>query len=407
MTDQQHETPAPTPTDTPPAPTPTIPTPSSEPATDAAEVPAVPAAAEAPAAPAATESPVVPPASESSAAPETAEATVVPGVSGSSEAAADVEPEVAPVAPVASEAPAAPVDAEPPAAPAVAAEAPVVPAPPAPPAPTEPPLASAPAPEAQPTTPRKDRRVLRAVLRWGAAVVVFAVVGAGTAYGIAGMKRSDVPGLGTVSDGRWTFPTVSKPPLPTGSPGPFATANAAGAHFADLRALVLPAPKGAVADKALDGTDGWLATKVFLAEFSAADDRTEIAQKLTDQGLRHIAARGWTTPDGTHTRIYLLQFDTATVADEVSKGLAGYAAPTYPVRGADGYESDDDFPDAAKITNVSLQPYVETKPYGAEQVRLGFVTAGDTLAMIVQSKKGQAEAVPFQQTVTLQSELLD
>lgn len=383
MTDQQHETPAPTPTDTPPAPTPTIPAPSSEPATDAAEVPAVPAAAQAPAA---TESPVV------------------LGVSGSSEAAADVEPEVAPVA---SEAPAASADAEPPAAPAVAAEAPVVPASLAPPAPTEPPLASAPAPEAQPTSPRKDRRVLRAVLRWGAAVVVFAVVGAGTAYGIAGMKRSDVPGLGTVSDGRWTFPTVSKPPLPTGSPGPFATANAAGAHFADLRALVLPAPKGAVADKALDGTDGWLATKVLLAEFSAADDRTEIAQKLTDQGLRHIAARGWTTPDGTHTRIYLLQFDTATVADEVSKGVAGYAAPTYPVRGADGYESDDDFPDAAKITNVSLQPYVETKPYGAEQVRLGFVTAGDTLAMIVQSKKGQAEAVPFQQTVTLQSELLD
>ena len=404
MTDQQHETPAPTPTDTPPAPTPTIPAPSSEPATDAAEVPAVPAPAEAPAAPAATESPVVPPASESSAAPAATEALVVPGVSGSSEAAADVEPEVAPVA---SEAPAASADAEPPAAPAVAAEAPVVPASLAPPAPTEPPLASAPAPEAQPTSPRKDRRVLRAVLRWGAAVVVFAVVGAGTAYGIAGMKRSDVPGLGTVSDGRWTFPTVSKPPLPTGSPGPFATANAAGAHFADLRALVLPAPKGAVADKALDGTDGWLATKVFLAEFSAADDRTEIAQKLTDQGLRHIAARGWTTPDGTHTRIYLLQFDTATVADEVSKGVAGYAAPTYPVRGADGYESDDDFPDAAKITNVSLQPYVETKPYGAEQVRLGFVTAGDTLAMIVQSKKGQAEAVPFQQTVTLQSELLD
>nr|WP_043260185.1 hypothetical protein [Streptomyces hokutonensis] len=272
--------------------------------------------------------------------------------------------------------------------------------------PTEPPFPPASAPEAQPVTPRKDRRVLRAVLRWGAAVVVFAVVGAGTAYGIAGMKRSDVPGLGTASDGRWVFPTVTKPALPAGSPGPFATANAAGAHFADLRALVLPAPKGAVGDKALDGSDGWLATKVFLAEFSAADDRTELAQKLTDQGLRHIAARGWTTADGTHTRIYLLQFDTATVADEITKGLAGYASPTYPVRGADGYESDDDFPDAAKVTNVQLQPYVETKPYGAEQVRLGFVTAGDTLAMIVQSRKGLAEAVPFQQTVTLQSELL-
>ncbi|MDG9718703.1 hypothetical protein [Streptomyces sp. DH24] len=33
-------------------------------------------------------------------------------------------------------------------------------------------------------------------------------------------------------------------------------------------------------------------------------------------------------------------------------------------------------------------------------------TAGDTLAVIVQSQKGTAPAVPFQQTVTLQSQLL-
>ncbi len=171
-----------------------------------------------------------------------------------------------------------------------------------------------------PVPAKKDRRVLRAVLRWTAAVVVFAVVGAGTAYGITDMKRTDVPGLGTASDGRWDYPTLTKPPLPKGSPGPLAEANRAGSHFADLRALVLPAPKGATGDKALDGSDGWLATKVFLAEFSPADDRTALAQRLTDVGLRHIAARGWTTPDGTHTRIYLLQFDTATVADNLVSG---------------------------------------------------------------------------------------
>ncbi|MET9911253.1 hypothetical protein ABZZ74_31415 [Streptomyces sp. NPDC006476] len=253
----------------------------------------------------------------------------------------------------------------------------------------------------------KERRVLRAALRWTAAVVVFAVVGAGTAYGIAGMKRSDVPGLGTASDGRWDYPTLSRPPLPAGSPGPFAEENKAESHFADLRALVLPAPKGAVDDKALDGTDGWLATKGFLAEFSSKDDRDELAQKLTDDGLRHIAARGWTTPDGSRTRIYLLQFDTATVADDlVAKNLGGYAAPTRPVGGADSYEEDADFPDAAKVTNISLLAYVEKKPYGAEQVRQAFLTAGDTVAMIVQSRKGTAKAVPFQQTVTLQGQLL-
>ncbi|WP_328686443.1 hypothetical protein OG226_27365 [Streptomyces sp. NBC_01261] len=277
-------------------------------------------------------------------------------------------------------------------------------------APEVPPLPS-PSATTDPLTPltpaKKDRRVLRAVLRWGAAVVVFAVVGAGTAYGITDMKRSDVPGLGTASDGRWDYPTLTKPPLPKGSPGPFAEANTAGSHFADLRALVLPAPKGATGDKSLDGSDGWLATKVFLAEFASGDDRTELAQKLTDDGLRHIAARGWTTPDGTRTRIYLLQFDTATVADGlVSGNLGGYAAPTYPIHGADSYEPDDDFPDVAKVTNVSVVPYTEVKPYGAEQIRQAFLTAGDTVAMIVQSRKGEANAVPFQQTVTLQSQLL-
>ncbi|WP_405862256.1 hypothetical protein OG407_28240 [Streptomyces sp. NBC_01515] len=310
---------------------------------------------------------------------------------------------------------AVPAAPEPPAVPAAAsAELPVgtgvVQPPLSPDAPEAPPLPALP-PATEPLIPltpaKKDRRVLRAVLRWTAAVVVFAVVGAGTAYGITDMKRTDVPGLGTASDGRWDYPVLSKPPLPAGSPGPFAEANTAEVHFADLRALVLPAPKGATGDKALDGNDGWLATKTFLAELSSGDDRTELAQKLTDDGLRHIAARGWTTPDGTHTRIYLLQFDTATVADGMVGGnLGGYAAPTYPVHGADSYEPDDDFPDAAKITDVSLVPYTEAKPYGPEQIRLAFLTAGDTVAMIVQSRKGEANGIPFQQTVTLQSQLL-
>ncbi|MET7682693.1 hypothetical protein [Streptomyces sp. NPDC005423] len=261
--------------------------------------------------------------------------------------------------------------------------------------------------EPQPPS-RGSRRGLRAVLRWTAAVVVFAAVGSGTAYGITRMDRTDVPGLATTSDGRWAFPELTLPPLPKGSPAPFDKANTTESHYADLRALVLPAPQGATVDKALAGTDGWLATKGFLAEFSARSDREELAQKLTDDGLRHLAARGWTTPDGTHTRIYLLQFDTAAVAEELVTGnLSGYAAPTYPMRGADSYASDDQFPDAAKLPNVSDLPYTESKPYGAEQVRVAYLSAGDTVGVIVQSRAGQAEAVPFQQTVTLQSQLLD
>lgn len=252
----------------------------------------------------------------------------------------------------------------------------------------------------------KDHRILRAVLRWTAAVVVFAAVGAGTAYGIAGMERTDVPGLATASDGRWDYPTLTKPPLPSGSPGPFAETNKAGAHYADLRRLVLPAPHGATADKAPAGTDGWLPTKDFLAQYEEKEDRAELAQRFTDYGLRHIAARGWTTPDGTRTAVYLLQFDTAAVLDEVVGRIAPYDAPEYALRGAAESVADEDFPDASLVTNVTRVAYVESKPYGAEQTRQAYLTAGDVLALVVQSRKGTANTVPFRQTVTLQAQLL-
>ncbi|WP_307028960.1 hypothetical protein [Streptomyces canus] len=51
-------------------------------------------------------------------------------------------------------------------------------------------------------------------------------------------------------------------------------------------------------------------------------------------------------------------------------------------------------------------PYTETKRFGAEHVHQAYLVSGERLAPVVQSKKGGAEAVPFQQTVTLQSQLL-
>ncbi|MEV7346046.1 hypothetical protein [Streptomyces sp. NPDC093544] len=255
---------------------------------------------------------------------------------------------------------------------------------------------------------KKDRRVLRAVLRWTAAVVVFAAVGTSAAYGITQMERTDVPGLATEPDGRWEYPTISKPPLPSGSPGPFAEANTAGAHYADLRKLVLPAPKGAKADAALRGEDGWLATKTFLAEYATKYDRETVGQLLTDYGLRHIAAHGWTTPDGTHTRIYLLQFGTAAVADDlVSSELISYNSPVHTARGAEASETYTGFAEDAQVADVTRYSYVESKPYGPEQVRQAYLSAADTVAVVLQSRKGTAEALPFEQTVILQSQLLD
>jgi hypothetical protein len=261
-------------------------------------------------------------------------------------------------------------------------------------------------PDAVLPRPGKDRRVLRAVLRWTAAAVVCATVGTATAYGITRMERTDVPGLETVSDGRWEYPQLTKPPLPSGSPGPFADSNTAGAHYADLRALLLPAPRGATEDKALRGSDGWLATKDFLAEYQEKQDREEFGQKLVDAGLRHIAARGWTTQDGTHTRVYLLQFDTAEVADRMRADVAPFDEAWYQVRGTDASHLDADFPAAASVDDVQHSAYVEDGAYGAEQVRHAYLAAGDILAVVLQTRKGAAAAVPFQQTVTLQSQLL-
>ncbi|MEU3528890.1 hypothetical protein AB0E62_34415 [Streptomyces sp. NPDC038707] len=265
-----------------------------------------------------------------------------------------------------------------------------------------PPLAVPPSPAGS-----RQRRRMRAALRWTAAAAVFCLVGAGTAYGTTRMERTDLPGLATASDGRWDYPELVRPPLPPGRPGPLEAGNRTGAHHADLRALVLPAPHGATVEPGPRGTDGWLPVKDFLADYAAVEQRRELAQQLTDHGLRHIAGRGWTTPDGTRTTIRLLRFDSAVVAETLLSGsLANAAAPAFPVRGADYYELDGTFPPKARMKGVTLYPFAETEPYGAEQVRQAYLAAGDTVAVITQTREGGVDAVPFRQTVTLQTELL-
>ncbi|WP_329300434.1 hypothetical protein OG410_19930 [Streptomyces sp. NBC_00659] len=274
-----------------------------------------------------------------------------------------------------------------------------------PPSPVAPPVAGE--PEVPLVKVKKDRRVLRAVLRWTAATLVFAAVGSSVAYGITRMERTDVPGLATKADGRWDYPAIVKPPLPSGSPGPFAESNKAGVHSADLRKLLLPSPKGAKADPALRGEDGWLAKKSFVAQYAEKTDRDTVDQVLTDHALRHIAARGWTTPDGTHTQIYLLQFDTAAVVDLLYQDeFTNWGSPGFALRGAASMQSDEVFAGVAQLDDIARYTYTETKPYGAEQVRQAYLAAGDTLGLVVQSRKGSARAIPFQQTVVLQSQLL-
>ncbi|MFE5241150.1 MULTISPECIES: hypothetical protein [unclassified Streptomyces] len=278
-----------------------------------------------------------------------------------------------------------------------------------PPVPQDPPqVLTADLPEPAPVqaaAARSQRRVLRAVARWTAAVLVLGGLGAGTAAGITSMERTDVPGLATRDDGRWGYPRLSLPALPAGSPRPYSDSNTAEVHHADLRRLLLPAPAGATVDKKLDG--GWTDIAQYASEYPEAE-RADLTQQLEDTALRHIAARAWTMPDGTSSRVYLLRFNSVAYATSFHDDLFENGSLPIPLDGTDEPSFDEDWTSTAGPQFTTAHVYAEAEPYGAEQVRHAYVLAGDTVALIVHSRKGEAgtEAVPFHQTVILQNQLL-
>ncbi|MBT2408344.1 hypothetical protein J7I97_26555 [Streptomyces sp. ISL-87] len=275
-------------------------------------------------------------------------------------------------------------------------------------------------PPAVPATP-KDRRRLFAALRWTAAVLVFAAAGAGAAYGVTQPERTEIPGLSTLPDGRWNYPALAMPELPPGAPlFKDLDNNKDGTHYAALSALLLTAPEGAEPDDGLKADkDGKVATDSFLEEY-ASESRPKLKESLEYEGLRQLVGRGWTMPDGTRTRIYLLRFHSSGFVDtfpgcNTDTRLASAAAfevdtawskakwsQRSPI-GAEGYGSFGN-PGTLSISDISL--YQEIKPFGDEQTRLGCLQAGDVQAVILQTRKGGAATVPFHQTVILQSQLL-
>ncbi|MFD0356197.1 hypothetical protein ACFVHW_21030 [Streptomyces sp. NPDC127110] len=269
---------------------------------------------------------------------------------------------------------------------------------------------TAPAPEAPAAAPQapaapKDRRALRAALRWTAAVLVFAAAGAGTAYGITRADRTDVPGLSTEADGRWTYPALAKPTLPPGAALPFATDNKDGIHYAGLTQLLLPAPLGSTPDTGLKLEKDSAVTVDTLLEEYEGTAREKMKQGFTDNGLRQIAARGWTTPDGTRTRVYLLRFHASGFADTFTG-----CGPDMNLNGVNRIETDSAW-GKARIAQAAPDPtgvtvLEESVPFGDEQVRAGCVQSGDIQAVILQSRKGGAAVVPLHQAVILQQQLL-
>ncbi|WP_030693679.1 hypothetical protein [Streptomyces globisporus] len=259
--------------------------------------------------------------------------------------------------------------------------------------------------EAASAKPRKSRKpLLRGIARWTAAVLVCGAVGAGTAMGITAMERTDVPGLATESDGRWAYPKLALPALTEGALRPFTDGNEGEIHHADLRKLLLPAPAGATVDPKLDG--GWVGLDSYLALLKEKD-RGEVKEELADSALRHVAARGWTMPDGTTTRIHLLRFSSVAFS-EAYKDETVREVSAQLRRLPDGVESAEIDTEAqgADVPYLSVYAYEELRPYGPEQTRWACIQAGDTLAVVTQTRKGGVLTVPFRQTVTLQAQLL-
>ncbi|MFF1336319.1 hypothetical protein ACFVYT_00105 [Streptomyces sp. NPDC058290] len=274
-----------------------------------------------------------------------------------------------------------------------------------------------PAPDAETVVPAapKDRRKLFAALRWTAAVVVFAAVGTGVAYGIGQAERTDLPGLSTKGDGRWAYPVLAKPALPAGAPLPAGKDNKDETHYAPLTGLLLPAPEGAEPDAGLKADKGQVvSTDAFLEEY-APDSRAKLKEGLENEGLRQIVARGWTTPDGTRTHVYLLRFHSSGFVNafrgcNINTQLVGAPALEMDLAWSKVKSSQPSMAGEAvsyTLSSGGTSLYQEPKPAnGDEQTKLGCLQAGDVQAVILQTRKGEVATVPFHQTVILQSQLL-
>ncbi|WP_042454164.1 hypothetical protein, partial [Streptacidiphilus jiangxiensis] len=228
------------------------------------------------------------------------------------------------------------------------------------------------------------------------AVGVLAVVGSVTAALVAAPARTDIPGLKTPTDGRWSFPALTLPTLPPGN-GP-SDASAEHVHRVDLRSLLLPAPAGATVEAGLPGAGGWYPTSSLLGLF-ASSGLVQIKNALQDAGLRHVAATGWTMPDGTHTEIYLQQFRssaTATQAD-TAESISGYlsAAPD-AVSGGAG--------DLGSLSSATVRSALAASGHPA--VTYAYLPIGDTELLVVMSNPKRVPVVDFQQVMLLENRLL-
>ncbi|MGW2372149.1 hypothetical protein [Kitasatospora sp. NPDC001683] len=289
---------------------------------------------------------------------------------------------------------------------------------------------------------RRTRR-RKAAVRWSCAVLVFALAGTGTALAVTAPERTDIPGLATADDGRYTFPPLTLPPLPSGKAAPDLKDRSKGLHQADLRYLLLPAPKEAGGSvnppvfpaptapasasataapsdtpSATTSTSASAAPSASavpgggtgLADWAACDAlNSELQNPARLHGLllqdvcRAATAREWTASDGTLTRIRLLRFGSPNEArDAYSRGrteLQLKAAPDAKIADGGGWDTVD----GIEVTRKDSQ---ETAGKGVPTTRVAYVSASDVVAVITMTNPHGVPATAFRQVVTLQSDLL-
>ncbi|MEV7211953.1 hypothetical protein AB0O31_02500 [Kitasatospora cineracea] len=299
---------------------------------------------------------------------------------------------------------------------------------------TAPPAAEPPATADMTTEPtaetkadaKADRR-----RRWqvGAAVLLTVVTGAATAVLVTLPERTDVPGLATPNDGRYAFPELTLPPLPSGASAP--SDYKVRTHAADLRGLLLPLPEGAVAatpppaasPSPAASTSPSASPAVSTSSspspaavpglppvpgrwvpcdrdaMLAADDAYTL--RLTTDACRGAAAQGWTAADGTRTELRLLRFGTG---DEAADFFSGALRMTASKDIASWHlDVDGKYPIAFGQVDVRLS---DAQAGGMPTGRIGWVQSGDVVAVVQLTNPRGVPLQAFRQVVALQSGLL-
>ncbi|MFJ8437236.1 hypothetical protein ACIQ9P_38690 [Kitasatospora sp. NPDC094019] len=299
--------------------------------------------------------------------------------------------------------------------------------------PLDTPAPAAPLPDEERTARRTRRR--KAAVRWCAAAAVCVLAGTAGTLAVTSSDRTDLPGLATESDGRYTFPPLTLPPLPSGRSAPKENKSR---HAADLRRLLLPVPAEAggsltpavlppptvpaAGDTASTGPAtpatvpgspnptpasaaagvgaGWVDCNDLATE---QKDPAKTRALLAQYACRTATFREWTTSDGTRTQIRLLSFGSSHEAWSV------YAA----LRDGDGPK---DIADLGKLTPQGWdEVYGVTFATRASRTadtrilpaaRLAHLAAGDLVGVITMTNPNGVPGAAFQQVVTLQSDLL-